>query len=152
MVNKYFSPLQLNPDVNAFQCKFVNEVRRCEEMERKLSKYEVTFLYLVMIPNRNQAGRISLVCNVHLRFVHFSVSLIKTRLKLLYDTMALIYCKPGMIWWITSKMFFFLVWSLELLQMDSILWTFMKISVMHLIISKWCFVCLEALHVWIIYS
>jgi len=29
---------QLNPDVNAFQRKFVNDVRRCEEMERKLSK------------------------------------------------------------------------------------------------------------------
>jgi len=28
--------LQLNPSVNAFQRKFVNEVRRCEEMERKL--------------------------------------------------------------------------------------------------------------------
>lgn len=26
----------LNPDVNAFQRKFVNEVRRCEELERKL--------------------------------------------------------------------------------------------------------------------
>ena len=31
--------LQLNPDVNAFQRKFVNEVRRCDEMERKLSMY-----------------------------------------------------------------------------------------------------------------
>lgn len=30
---------QLNPDVNAFQRKFVNEVRRCEEMERKLRKW-----------------------------------------------------------------------------------------------------------------
>uniref|UniRef100_A0AAQ4Q633 V-type proton ATPase subunit a n=1 Tax=Gasterosteus aculeatus aculeatus TaxID=481459 RepID=A0AAQ4Q633_GASAC len=28
----------LNPDVNVFQRKFVNEVRRCEEMDRKLSK------------------------------------------------------------------------------------------------------------------
>lgn len=27
----------LNPSVNAFQRKFVNEVRRCEELERKLS-------------------------------------------------------------------------------------------------------------------
>lgn len=32
---------QLNPDVNAFQRKFVNEVRRCEEMERKLSKWNI---------------------------------------------------------------------------------------------------------------
>ncbi len=29
---------QLNPDVNVFQRKFVNEVRRCGEMDRKLSK------------------------------------------------------------------------------------------------------------------
>lgn len=32
------SPSQLNPDVNVFQRKFVNEVRRCEEMDRKLSE------------------------------------------------------------------------------------------------------------------
>lgn len=38
-INKF--PLQLNPDVNAFQRKFVNEVRRCEEMERKLSKWNI---------------------------------------------------------------------------------------------------------------
>ena len=29
----------LNPTVNAFQRKYVNDVRRCEEMERKLSNY-----------------------------------------------------------------------------------------------------------------
>uniref|UniRef100_A0A8C1XGE5 V-type proton ATPase subunit a n=1 Tax=Cyprinus carpio TaxID=7962 RepID=A0A8C1XGE5_CYPCA len=29
----------LNPDVNVFQRKFVNEVRRCEEMDRKLSEF-----------------------------------------------------------------------------------------------------------------
>ena len=30
--------LQLNPDVNVFQRKFVNEVRRCESLERILRK------------------------------------------------------------------------------------------------------------------
>ena len=29
-------PFQLNPDVSAFQRKFTNDVRRCDEMERKL--------------------------------------------------------------------------------------------------------------------
>ena len=29
-------PSQLNPDVSAFQRKFTNDVRRCDEMERKL--------------------------------------------------------------------------------------------------------------------
>ena len=29
---------QLNADISAFQRKFINEVRRCDEMERKLSK------------------------------------------------------------------------------------------------------------------
>uniref|UniRef100_A0AAY4CUA0 V-type proton ATPase subunit a n=1 Tax=Denticeps clupeoides TaxID=299321 RepID=A0AAY4CUA0_9TELE len=31
----------LNPDVNAFQRKFVNEVRRCEEMDRKLNMIDL---------------------------------------------------------------------------------------------------------------
>lgn len=36
----YIDVVQLNPDVNAFQRKFVNEVRRCDEMERKLRYLE----------------------------------------------------------------------------------------------------------------
>lgn len=35
--------LQLNPDVNVFQRKFVNEVRRCEEMDRKLREWAQVF-------------------------------------------------------------------------------------------------------------
>lgn len=31
----------LNPNVNAFQRKFVNELRRCDEMETKLSKFYI---------------------------------------------------------------------------------------------------------------
>jgi len=34
---------QLNQNVNAFQRKFVNEVRRCEEMERKLRTFGISF-------------------------------------------------------------------------------------------------------------
>ena len=30
----------MNPDVNAFQRKYVNDVRRCDEMERKL-RFEI---------------------------------------------------------------------------------------------------------------
>lgn len=38
--------LQLNPDVNVFHRKFVNEVRRCEEMDRKLRTFLLGLMWL----------------------------------------------------------------------------------------------------------
>lgn len=34
-----FMTFQLNPNVNAFQRKFVGEIRRCEELEKTFSEY-----------------------------------------------------------------------------------------------------------------
>ena len=38
------SGLQLNPNVNSFQRKFVGEVRRCEELEKTFSEYIYVFI------------------------------------------------------------------------------------------------------------
>lgn len=48
----------LNPDVNSFQRKFVNEVRRCDEMERKLRYIEAEVRKDgVAIPDLNELPR-----------------------------------------------------------------------------------------------
>jgi V-type H+-transporting ATPase subunit a len=39
-VPSLFHSFQLNPHVNAFHRNFVNEVKRCDEMERKLRFFE----------------------------------------------------------------------------------------------------------------
>lgn len=40
---------QLNPNVNAFQRKFVGEVRRCEELEKTFSElYQLSFSLLIL--------------------------------------------------------------------------------------------------------
>ena len=36
--------VDLNPDVSAFQRQFVAEVKRCEEMERKLRQVEIQMI------------------------------------------------------------------------------------------------------------
>lgn len=55
---------QLNPDVNVFQRKFVNEVRRCEEMDRKLrtslSLWGLMWLSLCSFHRGNNEGRLNL--------------------------------------------------------------------------------------------
>lgn len=43
-------PFQLNPTVNTFQRKYVNEVKKCEEMERILGKPMLVFANAVHIP------------------------------------------------------------------------------------------------------
>ncbi|GBO27946.1 V-type proton ATPase subunit a isoform 1, partial [Araneus ventricosus] len=40
VMNNILNSLQTNPSVSAFQRRFVNQVRRCEEMERKLTYVE----------------------------------------------------------------------------------------------------------------
>lgn len=49
----YFSISQLNPDVNSFQRKFVNEVRRCDDIERKLRYIEGMISFDSYQINRN---------------------------------------------------------------------------------------------------
>lgn len=44
---------QLNPNVNAFQRKFVGEIRRCEELEKTFSRclfYKLTILQTIVVP------------------------------------------------------------------------------------------------------
>lgn len=73
---------QLNPDVNVFQRKFVNEVRRCEEMDRKLSKWAKMYLkylrvVLVLAPQVNDQpgpGQIDLFSSFKLSFNRFFTS------------------------------------------------------------------------------
>ena len=53
-LNGVIVSLQLNPDVNVFQRKFVNEVRRCEEMDRKLSK--MLFIAVIYLKGIEEAS------------------------------------------------------------------------------------------------
>uniref|UniRef100_A0A674NHX5 V-type proton ATPase subunit a n=1 Tax=Takifugu rubripes TaxID=31033 RepID=A0A674NHX5_TAKRU len=59
----------LNPDVNVFQRKFVNEVRRCEEMDRKLSNMSHDFHSLILVWFLKLSQQRSYSCLMCRRFV-----------------------------------------------------------------------------------
>lgn len=54
-------PFQLNPTVNTFQRKYVNEVKKCEEMERILGKRLLVFanaVHLLLNKLRSSPGEV----------------------------------------------------------------------------------------------
>lgn len=56
----YVLVFQLNPDVNVFQRKFVNEVRRCEEMDRKLRMYSLVLCDIPVVSRCLKLGSLVL--------------------------------------------------------------------------------------------
>ena len=55
-----FIVLQLNANVNTFQRQFVSEIRRCEEMERQLSKFSLSYIAVLCVVYSKQQIRITL--------------------------------------------------------------------------------------------
>ena len=64
MCRSFFQFVDLNPDVSVFQRKFVSEVKRCEELERKLRYIEREAIRdAVPIP---EEGKLEGFCNFNI--------------------------------------------------------------------------------------
>ena len=100
MFTSTFSVFQLNPTISAFQRKFVSEVRRCDEMERKLRKSRLFYERSVCSTNVPSLRRLFYersVCSTNvpsLRRLFYERSVCSTNVPSVLRTSRLFYERP----------------------------------------------------------